>query len=283
MNGFKKANFDEFNNVIYMPMEFSGTQGIGLARLITSSIIFQDSDYVLQLDSHMLFTKNWDLNLVKYHTMLEKKYDRVIISSRCPYWEYDEYNNIVIDNKIVNDIHNLYTDSNNASKLIFRDYRKALIQDGYPTIEGQHTEDSDFIEHNLISAQFTFSRPELYSEILHDPRLPWGGDEPIYALRAWTRGYRMFSIKPTICFHYNKKTGIVAYGKDPSEDWRNLQNNDQRLYSFYIKRYRDGQQIMKDILLGNYIGYWGAKSLTSLKEFEEACNIDFKEFYSTKK
>lgn len=284
MNGFNQTDFTELKNVIYMPMLFSGTQGIGLARLITSSIIPPDCDYVLQLDSHMLFTKSWDTKIKYYYQVLESKYNKPIISSRCKQWEYDDDMNILIDNEIVNDIYNLnYNKDNSVSKLIFRDHRSAFIQDGYPTIAGIEVSSDDYVEHNLISAQFTFSRPELYSEILHDPRLPWGGDEPIYALRAWTRGYQMFSIKPTICFHYNKKTSSIAYGKHPEDDWRHLNNNDSRLFNFYIKRYQDGQKIMKDILLGNYFGYWGSESLKKLNEFEEACNISFKEFYSTKK
>lgn len=284
MNGFNQTDFSDLNSVIYMPMLFSGTQGIGLARLITSSIISPDCDYVLQLDSHMLFTKSWDTVIKKHYSILESKYNKPIISSRCHQWEYDDEMRIVIDNKIVDDIYNLnYLEKNTASKLIFRDHKAALIQDGYPTITGVEFDTDSYVEHNLISAQFTFSRPDLYSEILHDPRLPWGGDEPIYALRAWTRGYQMFSIKPIICFHYNKKTSSIAYGRHPENDWRHLDNNDSRLFTFYIKRYRDGQKIMKDILLGEYLGYWGAESLAKLKDFEEACGISFKEFYSTKK
>lgn len=283
MNGFAKTDFSDLDNVIYMPMEFNGTQGIGLARLITSSIIFQDTDYVLQLDSHMLFTKNWDNILISNHLNLESQYSKPIISSRCPHWEYNLDGKIIINNNILEDIKNfnLPLDAK-ASKLVFRDYKKAIIQDGYPTIEGLDCNNVDFVEHNLISAQFTFSRPELYNEILHDPRLPWGGDEPIYSLRAWTRGYRMFSIKEIICFHYNKKTMGGAYGKDDPNDWRNLKNNDKRLFKFYLKRYEDGQKIMKDILTGQYLGYWGSPSIEKLNEFENACSINFKEFYGLK-
>ncbi|MEY3907359.1 MAG: hypothetical protein RLZ52_426 [Pseudomonadota bacterium] len=283
MNGFPKTNFSDLDNVIYMPMEFNGTQGIGLARLITSSIIFQDTDYVLQLDSHMIFTKNWDKILISNYNNLESKYSKPIISSRCPQWEYDLNGKIIIDNQIVEDTNNVSLKLNKlTSKLVFRDYWTALIQDGYPTIEGIDAVNVDYIEHNLISAQFTFSRPDIYFEILHDPRLPWGGDEPIYSLRAWTRGYRMFSIKDTLCFHYNKKTMGGAYGKDDQNDWRNLKNNDKRLFKFYLKRYEDGKKIMKDILTGEYVGYWGAPSLNKLKEFEEACGVDFKKFYGLK-
>lgn len=284
MNGFPQTDFTEFKNVIYMPMIFSGTQGIGLARLITSSIITPDCDYVLQLDSHMLFTKSWDTKIKNRYKDLESKYNKPIISSRCNYWEYDNEMNIVVDGKVVEDIYNFEYNSNSpVSKLVFKDYQTSLFQDGYPTITGIDTEEMVYAEHSLISAQFTFSRPDLYSEIVHDPRLPWGGDEPIYSLRAWTRGYQMFSIQDTICFHYNKNTMTAGYNKDNQEDWRNLKNNDNRLFKLYQKRYNDGLTIMKDILLGNYLGYWGAESLSELKDFESACGISFNDFYSTKK
>jgi hypothetical protein len=268
LNGFPEIDFTEFKNVFYMKMEFSGTQGVGLARLIASSIIPPDTDYVLQLDSHMLFVKDWDVKLINGFQMLEKIADKPIISSRAPSWEYDENGEIVYSE--VND---------SVQKLVFKNLEIAVSQDGYPTIEGADVLDGEYIEHNLISAQFTFSRPDLYSEILHDPRLVWGGDEPIVSLRAWSRGYRMFSIRPTICFHYNKKTTRGAPGKDNLDDWRSLKNNDQRLFKFYAKRYNDGKKIMRDILLGDYIGYWGSESIEKLREFESACGVDFQEFY----
>jgi hypothetical protein len=269
LNNFPKTDFSEFNNVFYMSMEFSGTQGVGLARLIASSIIPPDIDYVLQLDSHMIFLKDWDLNLINSYTALEEIAEKPVISSRAPQWEYDKDDNIVYS-----------LNKNSLQKLVFKDAKVSAFQDGYPTIEGISSENGEYVEHNLISAQFTFSKPDLYSEILHDPRIVWGGDEPIYSLRAWCRGYRMFSIKPGICFHYNKQTTKGALGKDNPDDWRSLKNNDPRLFPFYIKRYNDGKRIMREILLGDYVGYWGAPSLEKLKEFEVACGIDFKEFYS---
>jgi hypothetical protein len=269
LNGFPKTDFTDLKNVFYMNMEFSGTQGVGLARLIASSIIMPDTDYVLQLDSHMIFVDHWDTTILEYFNKLERIADKPIISSRAPVWTYDESGSIYYNNSI-----------SNVQKLVFRDLEDAAVRDGYPTIEGVDSTEEEYVEHNLISAQFTFSKPDLYTEILHDPRIVWGGDEPIHSLRAWTRGYRMFSIKPVICFHYNKKLMGGAYGKDDPDDWRNLKNNDSRLFPFYIKRYNDSKKIMRDILLGDYIGYWGAPSIDKLKEFELACGIDFKKFYN---
>lgn len=268
LNNFPKADFTDFKNVFYMNMEFSGTQGVGLARLIASSIVMPDTDYVLQLDSHMIFVKSWDSELIKRFSILEKVAEKPIISSRAPAWYYDNDGEIVYPNT-----------SNLVQKLIFKEPKVSAFQDGYPTIEGVSYSNEDYIEHNLISAQFTFSRPDLYSEILHDPRIVWGGDEPIYSLRAWSRGYRMFSIKADICFHYNKQTTKGAFEKDNKDDWRSLKNNDPRLFPFYMKRYNDGKKIMREILLGKYIGYWGSPSLEKLKEFEIACGINFKDFY----
>lgn len=268
LNGFPKTDFTDIKNVFYMNMEFSGTQGVGLARLIASSIIMPDTNYVLQLDSHMIFVKHWDTTIVECFNKLEKIADKPIISSRAPAWTYDESGSIS------------YAEvSSGPQKLMFKDLEVSAFQDGYPTIEGFGLENGDYVEHNLISAQFTFSRPDLYSEILHDPRIVWGGDEPIYSLRAWCRGYQMFSIKPNICFHYNKKTTKGALGKDNKDDWRSLANNDSRLFPFYMKRYNEGKRIMREILLGDYIGYWGATSIEKLKEFEAACEIDFTKFY----
>lgn len=271
LNNFPKTDFSEFKNVFYINVEFNGTLGIGLSRLAASSIIFSDISYVLQVDAHMIFAPNWDINILHNFKILESIADNPVISLRSSEWYFDSNGEIVYEK---NDI--------GLQKLVFIDFNISSIASEYPTVEGIYESNNDYVEHNLISGQFIFSRPDLYTEILHDPRLAWGGDETVYALRAWSRGYRMFSIKTPICFHYNKKIMGGAYGKGDPDDWRELKNNDPRLFPFYLKRYNDSKKIMKDILLGDYIGYWGAPSLNKLKEFEEACGVDFKKFYGLK-
>ena len=268
LNGFPKTDFTDFKNVFYMNMEFSGQPGIGLARLIATSIIHPDIEYVLQIDAHMIFVKNWDSVLIENFNMLEKITDKPIITSRCPAWGHDENGNVLCPET-----------ENSAQRLTFRNFEDTGMMDWGPSIYGINSLDSEYIEHNLICGHFNFSRPSLYSEILHDPRIVWGGDELVHSLRAWCRGYRMFSIKPIICFHYDKKIMGGAFGKDDQDDWRNLKNNDLGLFPFYQKRSREGKKITRDILLGDYIGYWGAPSIEKLREFESACGIDFKKFY----
>ena len=268
LNNFPKADFKDFSNAFYINVEFDGTLGVGLSRLVASSIILPDVSYVLQIDAHMIFAPNWDTNLVFSFNQLESVAEKPVISLRSNEWSLDQ------DGKII--YNNIY---NRLQKLVFSNFKDTAIKSGYPTIEGVSVSDEEYIEHSLISAGFTFSRPDLYTEILHDPRLVWGGDEAVYALRAWSRGYRMFSIKTPICFHYNKKIMKGAYGKGDPDDWRELKNNDPRLFPFYMKRYNDGKRIMREILLGEYVGYWGAPSVEKLKEFELTCGINFKDFY----
>jgi hypothetical protein len=75
-----------------------------------------------------------------------------------------------------------------------------------PKHQGTHVDivDIDFIEHYNFSAHFVFTIGSFIQDVLPDPFLTFIGEEQTTALRACTRGYRIFSIRDTLLWHLEK-------------------------------------------------------------------------------
>jgi hypothetical protein len=122
---------------------------------------------------------------------------------------------------------------------------------GYPKFGGdikQVINNKNYYEHYLFSGHFAFSRPQFFEEISLDPFIQFAGDECIIALRASTRGYRIFSVSPHIVWHLNKHNF-----KDPED--RLMNPGDPRLVNHYHSKNYSALKRVRDILTGEILGH----------------------------
>lgn len=272
---FKDVDFSSLNSkVFYINAESSELFGMGLSRLISSTINDRDYDFHLQIDAHMFFEKSWDTYLKDQYSQLSKKYDNPIITAYTPWWEENNgepllFGRTPIDPRNYEIEPGIYGNSLEINKKDIR-VSPALIG----TSIDWSKEEFEYKEHYMISAHFMFSSPKLHREIIADPYIAWGGDEPVYALRASTRGWQMFTVKRPLLCHKNKWKSIegknVLYQPD---DWRSGTS------TTYNKNNKHSDKFMLDIFLGRYFGYWGAPSMDALKEYESKINTTFKDYY----
>lgn len=131
----------------------------------------------------------------------------------------------------------------------------------------------DFAEHYNYAAHFFFSIPSFIKDVLPDPFITFIGEEQTTALRASTRGYRIFSIRDTLLWHL-EKNGI----RKENDRWF-VPGSLEHKEHFYRKE-AESQTRTKDILTGNLLGYWGAPDKAWLERYEGQANIDFNEFYN---
>lgn len=136
------------------------------------------------------------------------------------------------------------------------------------------TDGKPYAEHTIVTAHFIFTIARFIKDVMPDPDIMFMGEEHTTALRAWTRGYRIYGIQDVVLWHLNKD------GIDDPQDRINYVPNDssysmhyQTKNSFAIKRTRA-------ILTGELLGYWGSPNQELLQAFEEASNFNFKDFYT---
>jgi hypothetical protein len=268
-------------NVNYVETKHKTPLGIGFGRMAASLMFDRQHKYMLQIDAHTIFEKNWDLMLKNYYTKLLSICDKPIISLSPQFWaENKELKPILFDNpdKIV-DPYNFETESTNPTLNIAinnnsNNERHHGEFKNYAFIDGSHyewKEDEDFVEHGLISAACVFADFNIVREVMHDPINTFDGDQINFSFRAGTRGYRMFSVKKSFLWTKTK----FRDGKLISDyDWRLCpKSNIISYYSIYSKMFQT------KIFSGEYTGYWGAQSSDSIKEYSDKIKINLSDYF----
>jgi hypothetical protein len=115
----------------------------------------------------------------------------------------------------------------------------------------------------------------MIQELLPDPLIIFGGEEPTLALRASTRGFQIFTILPIIVWHFNK------HRLTDMDDRLMFSSKDNTLRNHSNNKSRYAIQRSQDILQGNIVGYWGAPDIASLEEYEKKIQFNFKDFYKS--
>jgi hypothetical protein len=258
----EKIIIDKFPNCKIVNVEYNSLLGVGLPRLNVLSL-YNNEDYILQIDAHMLFDKDWDTNIIFRFLNIKEFYLNPVITGYIGWWSRLD------DGTITN-----YSPVNSykSGKMIIT--KELIGNNPHQILAGVNWNNKLFEEHYGFSAHFVFTEPKFFQEILPDPKIMFAGEETTTALRGWTRGYKFFVIPESVVWHRNKGTGIL-YKYDR---FNYLGNPD--LSAHYFKKVAQSEKRVQDILTGNILGYWGAKSLESLEEYENAIGINFKDLYN---
>jgi hypothetical protein len=260
---YNKVKFPDLNipNVKYIMCNYPGLLGVGSARLNAISL-YAGEDYYLQLDAHMLFEKDWDLKLLDHYHVIKNEYSNPLISTYTPWWSRNENGSV-----------NFYDPESTVVNGAMR-YKLDDISEGYPKQEVFPVDWSkhEYYEHSGISAAFIFSSSSFIEDVMPDPSFAFGGEEPTISLRAWSSGYRIFTIKHPIVWHKNKLHGV-----NHKYDRLNYPG-DVKYADQYFKKHRLGAKRSIDILTGKILGYWGASSLDVLQEYHNFVGTDFSNF-----
>lgn len=256
-------------NVRMLTAQFPSLLGVCPSR-ISALFLYKDEDYYMQVDGHMLFEKNWDIKVKQKYQLIKKKFDKPIITTYVPWW----------GNKPDGSIYGYESEGNvpampvRFSKLIF-DY-DVPIQEGFIV----DWDDNDYYEHYGFSAHFVFTEPHFIQEVLPDIDMMFFGEEHTTALRAWTRGYRMFAIKNPIVWHYNK---ITEFGTDVLYKYdRHVSLGDPRSLEIFDVKNKLAIEKTRKILTGEILGYWGSPTKDLIEEYEEKSGFSFKNFFIKK-
>jgi hypothetical protein len=130
----------------------------------------------------------------------------------------------------------------------------------------------EYAETHFVSGHFIFGTSDFYKEIIPDPRLLFFGEEHTTGLRAWTNGFRIFSIKENVLWHLGKtKEYFRGIGAD---NWRNpIISDAAEIKLGNLGNYRD---YYNNILKGLEYGPLAAKDEESYIEYLRAIGFDYR-------
>lgn len=210
-------NVDEFRSddrfrIIDIPYEQA--KGLPYARMRINELIEDGDDYILQLDSHHRFVKNWDEILIKMHRGLEKKGHNPIITGYLP--SYSPHN-----------------DPDGRTNEPWLQQFAAFYPHGTIFIRPIGIPDwktlKEPIPSRFLSGHFCFARAEWGREIKHDPDIYFSGEELNLTIRSYTHGYDFFHPNIVIIWHATmreERDGILVWDDQSKrgEDWWTQQN-----------------------------------------------------------
>jgi hypothetical protein len=126
-----------------------------------------------------------------------------------------------------------------------------------------------------------FTESSSIKELLYDPLIPWAADEVVFSLRAHTRGYKVVTVREVIAWHMDKQ-----FRADPASGIDFMKYSDEykkKLADEYDEFFYHGLRRIKDLVLGDELGFWGAPDQDSLNSYHEFAGFDFAAFYEALK
>lgn len=253
----KFSNTDSYENVKKVNVDYKYPLGLGLGRL-NALMLHENQDYALQIDAHTIFDKNWDINLLHEISTLSVRYEKSAISSR-PKWY------------IKNELGEICKFEMKGAPL--------YIGNAHGFYELEPIEEvvvDEAREHYLTSGGFVFAKLELFKEVMPDPRVAFYGEEHILALRASTRGWKFFVIEDSFLYSFGRSESKVDGAND---SWKKIYSKpltDKKPCVDFNTFINDKSTIVKQILDGDIIGYWGSPTEEAYESYIQNLGFDYR-------
>lgn len=170
-------------------------QGPTWARYLCSTLL-QTEKYYMQIDSHCLFSKDWDVKLVKMIKDLKQAGVKKPLLSHYTksdeFYAGDQAQTEKSDTKVVPTI------------------CKCFFHEDVNMISFPGAEDVSFNPEELplpnayAAAGMMFGESEYVKEVPYDPKLPYlfVGEEILHSIRLWTHGWDIFTPTENVVYHY---------------------------------------------------------------------------------
>jgi len=232
-------------------------KGLPYARARINEELLKDEEYILQLDSHHRFEKDWDETLVDMHKGLEKKGFRPILTGYLPY--YNPFN----------DPAGRCMEPWQQQFACFYPHGTIFIRPGL--LQGWQTR-TEPVRSRFISGHFAFARAEWAKEIKHDPQIYFSGEELNLTVRSFTHGYDLFHPHKIVIWHATMREERA--GKLVWDDQHKRGENWYQYQQHAWKRIRNLLRTQKDDDV-DLTGYDLGKVRT-LRQFEKYAGFNFK-------
>jgi len=213
--------------------------------------VYDKESYTLQIDSHMRFAPNWDVEMIKMVKDLQKKgYKKPLLTGYVSSFDPDN-------------------DPNSRTQEPWRMAFDRFIPEGAvfflpETIPGWQNL-TEPVTARFYSAHFCFTLGKFAKEVQHDPEFYFHGEEISIAARAYTHGYDLFHPHKVLIWHEYTRKGRVKQWDDDSQwvDKNNFAHKKNRsLFSM------DDEENMNH-------GKYGFGKVRSLKDYEKYSGLLF--------
>ena len=175
-------SLDSIPQVKHIKVDFREAKGVCWARKNAQSY-YNGEDYYLQIDSHIIFEKNWDRLLLEDHVRALQFGRKAILTAYPCAYEFDTEGERYIPNKSPTRF------DMNVVNII-------------PSAAAKFIDPSDDVEQEFfIAGGFLFTTGDFVTAVPYDEEIFFLGEEITLAIRAYTAGYFIFAPSKFICAH----------------------------------------------------------------------------------
>jgi hypothetical protein len=247
-----------------------------------------DEEFFMRIDAHTRMKKNWDSTLVSYFSKIETDTgsSKIVITQLTGGFYKQDMNLAGFIKHEDKDEWFHEGQPPNTSEFMNGNLRQlkeyALNIEHHPNNNYEWDDISlanGYKEIHGVSGAFHFGASQFLTDCSPDPRVFFWGEEHTFAMRAWTRGYRLYAIDVNTQFTAGKtEEYLETVGID---DWRNFWKS----YRGFTVRYESGSVSASfpthsdpdnpviEILSGRELGFYGAKDEQSYADWMKKLGI----------
>jgi hypothetical protein len=243
------------NNIRTINLAHYEAKGPTWARYLCTTLM-QKEDYFLQIDSHTLFDKDWDVKLVGMVKDIKSNTPskEVVLSHYPPM--YEDHGNPNRDKKVVDTICQSFFNERGMVSFLGAE---GVDMKRYPYVQTPH-----------IAAGMFFCEGKCIKEVPYDPHLPnlFVGEEILHSARVWTSGYDIYNPNENVVYHLYTRA-------DQPHIWDDKKDyNDQVAFDKVkmILGFENGNNVPEHVK--SNIDKYGLGKKRSLKQYFEFAGID---------
>jgi hypothetical protein len=220
VNEGEHPDLSHIPNITEIVVPASEARGPGYARAQVMKM-FDDQDYFLQVDAHSIFAKSWDTKVVNLYNKIrnETRNDKVIISFwGKPYMRDFDTNEVILDK-----YQNGNWDVNVPHYTELVRYKESWI--------GSRVEipkSMNYHESACALGGFIFADKRIVDEVPYDEDIAWTGEEIMFSVRAYTRGWKIFSPRMLLLYHNYERHDNPRVWNDKPQNWKEYEEKGRR-------------------------------------------------------
>lgn len=258
-------DFSEFPNVRVMNVHFDMPTGMGMAKMNASSL-HDGEKYFFQIDAHSFFVMGWDSTLVnEYEHLKQNGIDKPILSQLINWHTVDKYDSYEYQQNMQSSESLPLKVNERGDTTHNRDPKPKFLD--------------KFIEHYCITGPFMFTSSSFIYEVSYDFRITYSVEQESIAMRAWTRGYRIFASDRSVVSTLTKQRIIdneVIFDSEnfPDDAQNDLVPGNKEIYK-KLSFHKIPNNVFFEILRGGTLGWFGAPTKELHEEYIKNLGFDF--------
>ena len=225
-------------------------KGPTYARYICSTL-WDGEEYYLQIDSHMLFEKNWDSTLIELLKNCEKDSPKPVLTHYPP------------------------SKDDNSGLLAYM-CSSSFNSKGIPTFtSGLIGNKKENLQSPYAAAGMMFLKYDFLEKSPFDPHLPFlfQGEEILFSARLWTNGYDFYLPRKNVCKHSYTRSNSPKFWTDV-KNWNSQQEKSLKRVK-YILGWLDEKDL--DDELKKEIDKYGLGTERSIEDYYKFAGINQKD------